>query len=153
MKELDNMSEAKNKENMEKVKGLIEQSEAVRLGKELEEGVYIDYTSAYGGSYKGNVVFKRPSMQDYMKMGALKSEYLRQAGVTDITLVDNSIKEMATAVATLTVIVVKRPEWLQSLMTIQDPDLIFHIYNQYETWEGAFRTKRAPESTGDSGAS
>jgi hypothetical protein len=142
------MAETENKENMEKVRELMQGAEKVRLGGELQEGVPIDYTSVYGNEYKGTVIFKRPTMKDYMKMGAVKSEYLRQAGVVNINLVDNTVKEMAQIMGTLSTVIVKCPEWLVDLGAIKEPDVLFHVYDQYDEWESSFRKSNTPEPDG-----
>jgi len=145
------MEKAQNAENMEIVKKLMENAEQVRLGSEAQEGIRIDYMSLYGNKYEGTVVFKRPSMKDYMRMGALKSEYLRLNGVVNINLVDSSIKEMAQVMATLTVLLVKRPEWLMKLEEVEELDMLFHVFAKYEVWENSFRKPRETEPTGNSG--
>lgn len=144
--------EQKNQANMDTVKNLMGQADNVRLGDNYKTGVAIDYTSPEGNRYEGTVVFKRPSMKDYMSMGALKAEYLRQAGVVDLTLVDNSIKYMAQVMATLRTLVVKCPEWLMNLENIVESDLLFHIHDKYEEWESSFRkrSEKKPEGTGES---
>ena len=149
MKELAIMEE-KNKQSMDKVKELMEKSEQVRLGGELKEGVAIDYTSMCGNEFKGTVVFKRPTMQDYMKMGAIKSEYLRTVGVVDLSLVDESIKRMAQVMAVLSTVILKCPEWLLNLTTIVEPDVLYHVYDKYEVWENSFRKPNKTTPTGDS---
>ena len=142
--------EDKNVQNMLKVKDLMEKSEKVRLGGELKTGVAIDYTTTEGNNYTGTVVFKRPTMQDYMKMGAIKSEYLRSSGVVDITLVDGTIKRMAQIMAVLSTIIVKCPEWLLDLNVIVEPDLLYHVHDKYEEWENSFRKPSDTETSGDS---
>ncbi len=146
------MENAQNKDNMDKVKELMANAEKVRLGGDLQTGVPIDYTSLCGKRYEGTVVFKKPTMQDYMKMGATKSEYFRRAGVIDINLVDNSIKEMAQIMATLSTVIVKRPEWLLDLESIEEPDVLMHVYYKYEEWEDSFRKPSKSEPDENSGA-
>lgn len=143
-----------NKENMDKVREMIAnaQAEEIRLGGKLQTGVPIDYTSAFGKRYTGTVIFKRPTMQDYMRMGALKSEYLRRAGVVDIKLVDATVKEMAQVMATLSTVVVKCPEWLVDLEKIEEADVLYHVYDKYDEWENSFRKPSEGEPTGDSPA-
>lgn len=147
----------KETENMVKVRELIAQAEQVKLGGELKAGVFIDYTSDFGTSFKGNVIFKRPTMMEYVRMGALKSEYLRKAGVVDLKLVDNLIKLMAHIMSTLNVVIIQSPEWLINLENIQEPDILYHVYEKYEEWEKSFRKlpteqvpadSESPEGTG-----
>lgn len=130
---------AENAENMAKVKELMASAGQVRLGGELKAGVFIDYETELGTQIEGNVLFKRPTMGDYLKMGAIKSEYLRNAGVVNIQLVDNTVKYMAHVMATLAVVVVKCPEWLMDLNSIQEADILYHVFGKYEEWEKSFR--------------
>jgi hypothetical protein len=139
-----------NEENMAKVKALMEQAQQVNVGSELQNGVDIDFTSADGNVYRGKVVFKRPSVMDYMKMGALKSEIFRLAGVKDLNLVDPTVKFMAHVIATLKTVVVKRPEWMLDIDNMQEPEVLYHVYGKYEVWEDSFRKPDAGESEGDS---
>jgi len=142
-----------NKENMEVVKNLIEQADRTRLAGDIKEGVHIDYTSADNNQYTGLVVFKRPTMKDFMRMGAIKSEILRLSGVVDVKFVDDSIKQMALVMATLKVVVVKYPEWLAKLDDIEEPDLLFHVYDKYEEWLDSFRKPSEGELKRDSESS
>jgi len=142
-----------NAESMAKVQDLMAQAAQVRLGGDLKAGVPIDYVTDFGTSIKGNVIFKRPTMADYMKIGAAKSEYLRKAGVVDIKLVDNSIKFIAHVMATLQCIVTKAPEWLLDIEKVQEPDILYHVYEQYEVWEKSFRKLPAEQVPGNSGTS
>lgn len=147
---MDNNQKLGNEENMSRVMELMHSAEQVRQGDKLQEGVPINYTSQAGKVYTGVVVFKRPSMLDYMQMGGLKSEYLRQAGVVNVNLVDGTIKHMAQVLATIQKLAIKRPEWLLTPEKIEDPDVLFHVYDKYEEWENSFRTSNKAETTGDS---
>jgi hypothetical protein len=152
MKELAIMEDKKNAQNMVKVQELIAKSEEVRLGGELKTGVAIDYTTTAGNTYTGTVVFKRPTMLDYMKMGALKSEYLRLAGVVELSLVDISIKRIAQVMAVLGTVIVKSPEWLLNISNVVESDLLYHVHDKYEDWEKSFRKPSDTETSGDSSA-
>lgn len=128
-----------NEENRALVADLMAKAEQVKLGGELKAGVYIDHTTVFGTELKGSVVFKRPTMLDYVKIGAIKSEYLRSSGVVNANLVDNSVKFIAQVMATLQVVIVKSPEWLIKLDSVQEPDILYHVYEKYEEWENSFR--------------
>lgn len=141
-----------NKENLAMVQKLMEQSDEINLGTLKREQVPIDYTSTSGYVYKGLVEFKRPSVKDYMRMGAIKSEILREAGVINIELVDSTIKFMAHVLATLQVCMVKCPEWLLNLEAITDTDLLYEVYEKYEVWQDSFRKDIKQKSEGDSQA-
>jgi len=130
---------AENSANMEKVKELMAKADQIKLGGELKAGVTIDFVSDFGTNFSGNVIFKRPTMGDYVRIGALKSEYLREAGAVDLKLVDNIVKFMAHVMATLSVVVVKCPEWLADIEKAQEPDILYHVYEKYEEWEKSFR--------------
>lgn len=133
--------EVGNEKQMKEVRELMqkETAEQVNLGSKATNTVYIDYTSEYGTEYKGNIVFKRPGLMDTMKMGAHKSEILRLAGVKDLSMVDSGVKFMAQIIATLKTVIVKSPEWLVRIETVEDTDLIFHVYDEYNKWELSFR--------------
>lgn len=143
---------ADNKENLAKVEALMAKAEQVKLGGELKAGVYIDFTSDFGTVFQGNVIFKRPTMMDYVRMGGLKSEYLRKAGVTDPMLVDNTVKLISHVMATLNTVIIKCPEWLMNLETIEEPDILYEVFEKYEEWEKSFRKLPAEKLPADSEA-
>lgn len=117
----------------------IETAQKVRAGGELKEGEILDFTSSEGNHYSGVLVFKKLNMADLMKIGAIKSEMLRVAGVQDIQLVDNDILFMGHVISTLEIALDKRPECLLKLNEITEPDLLFHVYGKYQLWEATFR--------------
>lgn len=146
-----------NEENMAKIRELMGQAQQINLGSAHTEGVPINYTSEFGTKYTGTVVFKRPSMQDYMRMGAYKAQFLGQGGAVNMNLIDNSIKFMAQVMSTLKVVVVRAPEWLIkdgriSVEHIEEPDILYHLYSKYEEWELTFRKPIQGELQGDSQA-
>jgi hypothetical protein len=145
-----------NESNMEQIRKLMEEQKMENLAKEVNEGadaenvMNVDFTSTEGNQYKGKILFKRPSVMEIMKMGGRKSEILRQAGVTELTLVDPSVRMMAQAIATLETVVVKCPEWFLNIHEIQDLDIIFHVYGLYEVWENSFRSSNIKAQTPNS---
>lgn len=144
-----------NEENLAKVRELMGQAQEANLGGALTNGVPIDHTTAFGTHLTGIVEFKRPTMKDYMRMGALKSEELRNAGVVNADLVDSQIRFMAHVISTLKVVVVKCPMWLVKIDEVQEPDILYHVYHKYQEWELSFRKPEASTeaSDGDSPAS
>ena len=142
-----------NEENLQKVRRLMEKADKISLGSDLETTVPIDYTSFQGKKYEGEVTFKRPNVQDFMKMGALKSEILRKSGVKDINLVDIPVKALAQTMATLKYVIVSSPKWLQDVEKMHEPDVLYHIHDKYEEWENSFRTNNDEKHEGDSEAS
>jgi hypothetical protein len=139
-----------NEDNMVAIRAAMEAQEKAQLGGNLKEGVPIDFTSLEGNHYAGVIVFKKPDMFDFMRMGARKSEILRLAGVRDLTLVDEPIKFMAQVISTLEIVAVKRPEWLLKPSEIKEPELLYHVFGKYSEWENAFRKDFSRESTDDS---
>jgi hypothetical protein len=117
----------------------IETAQKVRAGGELKEGESLDFTSSEGNHYTGVLVFKKLDMADLMKIGAIKSEILREAGVKDVQLVDNDILFMAHVISVLEIALYKRPECLLKLKKITEPDLLFHVYGKQQLWEAEFR--------------
>ena len=105
-----NVVTPENAEAMAKVRELMAKADQVNLGGDLMAGVDIDFVTDFGTHVKGNVIFKRPTMLDYVKIGALKSEYLREGGAVNLQLVDNSIKYIAQVMSVLRVVVVKCTE-------------------------------------------
>ncbi|MEC0169916.1 hypothetical protein [Paenibacillus graminis] len=120
-------------------KNINEIRENIAAGGKFNETEVLDFESAEGNVYKGVLVFKKPTMADLMKIGGLKSEILRTAGVQDARLVDNDILFTAHMLATLEVVLVKRPEFLLNLNQVKESDLIFHVYGKYQVWEATFR--------------
>lgn len=139
-----------NEENMEKVREAMAARDTVRAGNNAEGVVPIEFTSEEGNLYRGTVVFKRPSMSDLMRAGGIKSEYLRTAGVRDVRLVDETVKIMAHVMATLSIVLVKRPEWLLNLEEVQEADVLYHVYGKFEEWQDSFRKPLPKEPAGDS---
>lgn len=142
-----------NEKNMEKVREMMKQetADAIAQGSKATNTVFIDFTSDYGNLYQGNVVFKRPGVMDIMKMGAHKSEILRLAGVRDMNMVDQGVKYMAQVIATLKLVVLKSPEWLVRIETVEETDLLFHVFDKYNEWERSFRkTSAGVSAEGDS---
>ncbi|MGF6354073.1 hypothetical protein ABIE27_001983 [Paenibacillus sp. 4624] len=117
----------------------IETAQKVRAGGELKEGELLDFTSTEGNHYTGVLVFKKLTMADLMKSGAIKSEILREAGVQDVRLVDTDILFMAHVISVLDVALHKRPECLLKLKEITEPDLLFHVFGLHQMWEAKFR--------------
>lgn len=137
-------------ENMAKVRESMRVAQQVRQGGNLSEGELIDFTSSEDRHYYGYVVFKKPSLMDVMTMGGKKAEYLKRAGVTDVALVDDSILFMAQVMGTLEVVCIKRPDWLLTIESIEETEVLFHVYGKYVIWENSFRKKIRPTPTDDS---
>jgi hypothetical protein len=143
-------------ENLDKVRQAMSEANRVALGSDLNEGVPIDFNSADGNEYKGTVYFRRPDMKAYMKMGAVKSEYLRVAGVKDISLVDGTVKFMAHVMGTLAVVISRAPAWLLDskgkldLEGVKEPEVLYHLFGKYEEWEDSFRKPIQRADAGDS---
>lgn len=136
------MSERQKKaeENMAEVQRLMEEAAKVNAGSKLKEGIAIDFLSVDGNRYKGTVIFKRPGVMDFMKMGAIKSEIFREAGVVELSLVDQSVKMMAHVIANLKVVIAKSSiEDLLKIDECREPELLYHVYGKYEEWEYSFR--------------
>lgn len=140
-----------NQENMAKVQELMKNASDLRLGGNATAGVPIDYTSLMNTKFTGTVVFKRPNMLDLMKIGGMKSEILRTAGVKDIKLIDKTVNDMAQVVATLKIVVAKSPEWLLDIDKVEEPDLLWHVFYKYQDWEDTFRKPSEDKPTTDSG--
>lgn len=148
-----------NEDNINKVRQMMAAAEAnnTGLGNKLTSGAVIDFTSEEGNHYTGTIIFRRPGMKDLMRMGGIKSEFLRQAGVRDISLVDNTVKFMAHVMATLSVVIEKCPAWLLDskgnidLGSVHESDLLYHIFSEYEEWENSFRKPVQGTGAGDSG--
>jgi hypothetical protein len=144
------MTKIGNEDNMKKVQQLMQQAQQVNLGADLKNAVDVDFTSSEGNVYQGRIVFKRPTIMDYMRMGGIKSEILRQSGVVDLKLVDPSVQFMAHVISVLKTLIVKSPEWLLDIDSVQEPELLFHVFSKYEVWDDSFRKPDAGESEGDS---
>jgi hypothetical protein len=139
-----------NKENMDKVREMMAQADKVRQGSEYIATLPLDYTSLTGKHYEGEMCVHKPDMGEFMRIGGLKSEYLRRAGVVSLQLVDNTIKESAQIMATLAIVISKAPEWLIKLEAIKEPDVLFYVYDEYMKWEDSFRKRDSKESSGNS---
>ncbi len=121
----------------------------IGLGANLTHEILVDYIDAYDDHFKGKIVIRRPNMQDYLKMGALKASYLKQAVGKDPTtketiyadpnFIDHTIKMMAQFISTFKVLVVKCPKWFDEPEKLNDFGLLDHIYFEYEVWLNSFR--------------
>ena len=125
--------------------------EKINLGNRLTHEEYVDYYSEMlDKNYEGYVTFKRPGVMETMKIGGMKSEILREAGVRDIRLVDTSAHYYAGILATMQVVVTKAPSWLpKDLKTFNDFDLLAHLFLLYETWLDSFRKPTDDETATD----
>lgn len=139
-----------NEEAMDEVRRTMEAHKKAVAGSELKEGEYIDFISTEGNVYEGTVVFKKPSMADFMRMGAIKSEILRRAGVKELALLDPTVDFMAHVLSTLEVVLFKRPEWLLKLEQVNESDVLYHVYGRYQTWADSFRQPVPTRATEDS---
>jgi hypothetical protein len=142
-----------NEDNLAKVRALMDQAQEIGLGSKKQGELPIDFVSEEGNQYTGLIVVKRPNTMDYMKMGAIKADILRQNGVTDLKLIDDGVKFMAQMLATFQVVIVKCPTWFLKPEAIEEVEILYHVYAKYELWLDSFRKLRAPELTGDSQAS
>lgn len=124
-----------NEASMAKVRELMGQQ--VSMGGNLTHTVLISYESEEGNMYTGQVVFKRPTVMDVMRMGGIKSQILADAGV-NAQLVDNMILQVASIVATLKVVVVSAPPWLD-YNNLHEIEVMTHVFRQFEVWEDSFR--------------
>ncbi|MBE0335119.1 hypothetical protein [Paenibacillus sp. 23TSA30-6] len=129
----------------------VETAQKVQAGGELKEAETLDFTSDEGKHYTGVLVFKKLTMADILKAGAIKSEILREAGVQEIQLVDNDVLFMAHVISFLEVALEKRPECLLKLKEITEAELLFHVYSKYKAWEGTFRKdfRNAPKDNSE----
>lgn len=141
-----------NTENMAKVREAMSMQKQIAQGGELQYGIPIDYTSSEGKNYTGTVVFKKPNTMDLMKIGGLKSEFLRLGGTQNLNLVDPGIKYLAHVMATLSIVLHKRPEWLADVTKMDDLDVVYHVHDKYEEWESQFRKPVQGANADDSSA-
>lgn len=148
----ENTKEIGNEDNMAEIRRTMEAHRKAQAGGELKEGEYIDYVSEEGNEYKGTVVFKKPTMEDFMRMGGIKSEIFRRAGVKDLALVDEAIKFMAHVISTLEIVIFKRPEWLMKIGEIKESDVLYHVFGRYQEWEESFRKPVPTRASEDSAA-
>lgn len=147
----DNMRE----ENLQKIRKLRETADVVGQGSKHTNVLTIDYVSEETGiRYEGKIQVHRPNIKEYMKMGALKGYYLKQFMPTDMYVdpeyIDNTIKVLAQALATVKVVVDKCPEWLLRPEESTDMGIIFHVFHTYNAWLDSFRRDNLGENTGDS---
>lgn len=145
------------------MKDQFEMEDNILLGHQLRHEIKIDYVGSIGKKYEGRIIVKRPSIGDYLKIGALKASYIKQpVGVDpetkrpiypDLMFIDNEIKAIAQMLATLQVVVVKAPSWFANLEKIDEFELINIIYTEYEEWLNSFRKSDIDKFEGNSKAS
>lgn len=138
-------------ENLQKIRAM---AEAVQKGT-ASAVVPVEYTSFDGTVYEGNVEFKRPNMRDYVTIGVQKGKYIQgQLGgaFVEPAYIDETVKFLAHMMATLDVVMVKRPVWLLDVEAVEDFGLLDHVYGRYQDWIGTFRAGDTDEPAGDSEA-
>lgn len=132
----------------------------IGLGSNQKHEILVDFTDSFGENFKGKIVVKRPNMGDYLKIGAIKARYLKQAvdvdPVTkqpiyaDPAYIDGDIKTVAQIIATFKVVVTKAPSWFSDPQKINDFRLLDIVYTEYEVWLNSFRRSDKDEPEGDS---
>lgn len=159
MEATNGMTGQTNAENLAKVREAMAKaqlqttSDMVQGGGKSTFTELIDYIGLDGKEYKGYVVFKRVTAKDLMKIGGLKSEYFRQAGITDLTLVDDAIRLLAHVLSYLKVTVLKSPEWFFDVDSIEDVGLLYEVYGSYMKATETFRKDVPTAEAGNSEAS
>ena len=134
-----------NAENLAKVREAMNQVKVGQVADQVANGgaeTYVhvfDYTSPSGNEYKGAIEFKRPNMKDIMRIGGLKAQTFADAGITDLELVDSSVRLLGHITAYLKVVVVKSPPWFFNIDEIADMDIIYEVYEAFREWEDSFR--------------
>lgn len=139
-----------NTANLEKVREAMQVAQEVQAGALAENAVDFDFETNRG-KYVGQVIFKRPNTQDLMRIGGIKSEIFRSAGVRDVELVDDSVRLLAHVVAYLKVVVVSAPKWLNNIDEIEDIEILYEVYGEFQTWEHNFRKKLPGKEVPNSG--
>lgn len=123
------------------------------LGNKLTTTISVDFTSMEGNRYVGDITFKKPDVMTMLKAGAIKAQILKEAGITDMTLVDPIVSTMATVIASLDVVLVgSRPDWVKDIKKVGESELLYHIYDLYMEWQDSFRKTISEEPEGNSGA-
>lgn len=100
---------------------------------ELTKTYVLNFTSTSGRLYTGTFVFKRPTIAERSRIGVLKAQYGQ--GMPNV---DDYTNLLHTAMATLDVVCVQRPDWFK-YDSLYDDDVIFHIFVEYKRWEAFFR--------------
>jgi hypothetical protein len=129
----------------------------VGMGGKLTTEIDVEYG---GQTYK--FAIKRPNMGDYMKMGVLKTKLLMQGSLEPVPLemIDPSVKQIATVVSTLDVVVFgakvvikTETEISESPFTLipeesDDYEFLEAIYMKYVAWVNSFRRAGAKPAGG-----
>lgn len=122
-----------------------ELAEKVNQGNDLEISITVKFKSKSGVEYKGTVIFKRPSVRDYMKISGLKSRYIQENIGGDIEIqpgiIDPAMSYFAEVMATFEVCIKKCPEWLLSPAELYDIDVLYHVYDTYQKKLALFRNE------------
>lgn len=142
-------------QNIQMVQEMIQKAEVEKKANLIQQGnkahihVTIDYQADSGTEYKGTVIFRRPSSMDYLRVGAHKSDMIRLMGIRPIidqetgresmAHVDQTILYVFQAIATMKVLLVESPDWFKDYENSQDPDMVVHVYNRFESELLSFR--------------
>jgi hypothetical protein len=103
---------------------------------ELTRTYVLDFTSVSGRRYTGVFEFKRPTIAERSRIGILKAQYGQ--GLTNL---DEYTNLLHTAMATLDVVCIRKPEWF-NYDQLYDDDVIFHVFVEYKKWEAFFRSEK-----------
>lgn len=104
-------------------------------------------------NFKGQFVFRRPSVYEQARIGLRVAEMLSAAdkdGYMHRLYTDVYHENLVMMVATLEVVVAEHPKWWD-LESVRDDDLVGTLYGRYKVWQNGFRRPIQPEPAGDAG--
>lgn len=110
-----------------------------KLGEELlhTDAQTLEFEFKINGK-KEQFVAKLPTVRDTFIIMANARKIVSGVGLAQGD--DPILEQLAIEIATLDVMLVKRPEWLSSFMDLTDWDTVHDIYRRVLEWQNSFRS-------------
>lgn len=98
---------------------------------------------------KEQFVAKLPTVRDTFQIMANARKIISSVGLASGD--DDLLERLAIEIATLDVVLVKRPEWLSTFLDLKDWDVIHALYRRIIEWQNSFRQPDEDDSDDSSG--
>jgi hypothetical protein len=80
---------------------------------------------------------KLPTVRDTLQIMANARKIVSGVGLSNGE--DSLLEQLALEIATLDVVLVKRPKWLSTFLDLTDWDVIHELYGKVAEWQNSFR--------------
>lgn len=116
-----------------------EKENLIKLGEELlhTDAQTLEFEFKINGKNE-QFVAKLPTVRDTFMIMANARKIVAGVGLAQGD--DPILEQLAIEIATLDVMLVKRPKWLSSFMDLTDWDTVHEIYRKVLEWQNSFRS-------------